>query len=152
VRPDLDRVLIGSRRSGSVLSGGEYRRDLRRTPPEEWRRSEGMTTRWSGGAKYSTERIGPLRRTLRSNVGRPWDLVYSELCEGMRQGFPDRARLLALVDRVVERHVILVDGVPCHGQGFAHGTPIRGNHWRNLYVCPVSGLLKMVPERKRRKW
>jgi hypothetical protein len=147
----MAKVLVERPRGGAGYAGKGYRKEMQRAPPEEWRGREGIKDRWRGGSKHFSDHLGPLRRYLLSNVGRPWDLVYSEICEGTRQGFPVREHFLVHVFQFVEKSVILVDGVPCYGEGYSYGTPIRGDHWRSLYVCPRSGLLKRVPERRRRK-
>jgi hypothetical protein len=36
---------------------------------------------WNGRCKGLNENLAPLRRFLRSNVGRPWDKVFAEICE-----------------------------------------------------------------------
>jgi hypothetical protein len=45
------------------------------------------------GGKWFGENLRPLERWLRSNVGRPWDAVYSEICEVLP------------ADSVVKKHV-----------------------------------------------
>ncbi len=150
MRSDMDKVLVERPRGGAGYAGKGYRKELQRTPPEEWRGREGMKARWRGGSKHFSDHLGPLSRFLLSNVGRPWDLVYSEICEGTRRGFPVREHFLVHVFQFVERSAILVDGVPCHGRGNAYGTPLSNYGGRSLYICPRTGLLRRVPVRDRR--
>jgi hypothetical protein len=150
VRPDMSKVLVERPRKGGGYGGKGYRKELQRTPVEEMRSREGIKARWRCGPKYFDDHLGPLRRFLLSNVGRPWDLVYSEICRETRDRFPVREHFLVHVYQYVEKCVILVDGVPCHGEGFGHGTPLRNHGGRYLYVCPKSGLLKKVPSKRKR--
>ena len=39
-----------------------------------------MKRRHQGHTKWLNEHLGPLRRYLDSQVGRPWDKVFSEIC------------------------------------------------------------------------
>jgi hypothetical protein len=41
---------------------------------------EGIKRCWQGHTKYLNEHLGPLRRYLDSQVGRPWNKVFSEIC------------------------------------------------------------------------
>ena len=148
MRSDMAKVLVERPRGGSGRSKG-YRKGLQRTPVDELPTREGIKDRYRGNPKWFTDHLGPLRRFLLSNAGRPWDLVYSEICQGIGKGFPVREHFLLHVYQYVERHVILVDGVPCYSDGYAHGLPLKNFGGRYLYVCPKSGLLKKIPEGRR---
>lgn len=87
---------------------------------------------------------GPALRFLRSRVGRPWNAVFAEICQQCRGRREVREEFL----RHVERNVIRVDG-ELHGGGHCGSpTPLRPG---KLYVCPLSGLLRVTPERSRRR-
>jgi hypothetical protein len=93
------------------------------------------------------ESLGPLRRYLERQVGRPWNKVYAEIA----------ARLC--LDNAVQQHV------RDHLRDFVAVTPRRQIHdwrasvsgglWRQpLYVNPVTGLLcrtDLLPEMKARR-
>lgn len=90
-------------------------------------------------------RRGPAYRFLRSRVGRPWNAVFSEICTGCRGRRNQREEFLRLVARCVER----IDG-----------ELVGVGHWLSkrvalgsgeLYVCPDTGLLRVVPEVSRRR-
>ena len=148
MRSDMAKLLSERGRGGGWSANNGGLKPHRKTSPEEWWSKERLKDRWHGGSKYPTTRLGPLLRFLRSNVGRPWDLVYSEICREVREQGKARQRLLAEVDHYVEQEVILVDGVPCHGSGYNSGNPLRNHAGWYFYVCPNSGLLKSVPNRK----
>src|SRR5262249_51112462 len=56
------------------------------------------------------------------------------------------------VEDYVTRHVILIDGVPCCGEGGrVYGKPLHHLGWRHWYVCPRTGRLhKVSPPRRKR--
>lgn len=113
---------------------------------------EGMKRR-SGGTKLFNEHLGPLRRYIDSQVGRPWDKVYAEVCAHIDRGNVVQKHILTHLFEYVVRHVVLIDGEPCYGEGYAnrYGTPLRGRYMRSLwYVCPRSGLLRRVQTLGRR--
>jgi hypothetical protein len=87
----------------------------------------------------------PLRRFLRSQVGRPWDKVYAEICAYSRRGSRD---IREVARDLVEKAVVVEDGVVrrADGQGrrFAEATLWPGT----LYVCPRSGILRVTKEQK----
>jgi hypothetical protein len=88
---------------------------------------------------FFSDHLGPLRRLLLSKVGQPWDDVYSELCRRLDTNTLTGRHVLFHVWGYVERHVVLIDGVP-----YAKGNlnyPLSG--WRRfcLYVHPETGIL-----------
>jgi hypothetical protein len=159
MRSDMAKVLVerprvGSRNRGVAVKG--YRKRLRKLldsgdgPPAR----EGIE-RLHGGTKFFNEHLGPLRRYVGSQIGRPWDKVYSEICERVDRGNVVQKHILThLYDYVLTR-VILIDGEPCYGgveyfRSHLYGRPLRELDLRQLcYVCPKSGILKRVPPRRR---
>lgn len=149
MRDDMARVFIERPRWNSAGVGRTDRKEWQRTPIEEWPKRQGMKRRWRGGTKGLTDLLGPLRRFLASNVGRPWDKVYSEINAGLRAGFPTRDHFLTHLFQFVERHVVLTDGVPHHGAGHRIGRPIEPSRWGSFYVCPKTGLLRAPKARRK---
>jgi hypothetical protein len=99
-----------------------------------------------GDVKELNENLTPLRRYLESQVGRPWDKVYSEIAVHLR------------VDSAVQQHVRehLRDFVAVKPRRLNQGwrSMVRGAlWWQRLYVDPVTGLLcrtDRLPEEKAR--
>jgi hypothetical protein len=150
VRSDMAKVLVERPRGGRYGSIGKgYRKELQRTPVEEMRTREGIKARWRSDRKWFNDHLGPLRRFLLSNVGRPWDIIHSEICQAVGKGFPTREHFFTHVYQFVRRSVILVDGVPCQSGGFGHGSPLVDRGGRCFYVCPASGLLRKAPGRRK---
>ncbi len=148
MRADMGKVLVERPRVGSRSRGPckGYNTHVRRcleagdSPPK----FEGIKRR-AGNTKSFNEHLGPLRRFLDSNVGRPWDKVYAEICKHVDRGNVVQKHILTHLFEYVVTIVILIDGVPCHGEAYArlYGQPLRTSHNRHQwYVCPKSGLLR----------
>jgi hypothetical protein len=140
-------MVLGKTRCAPV-----YQRRLRRYgevgPPVR----EGIKACWQGGTKYLNEHLGPLRRYLNSQVGRPWDKVFSEICANINRNSAVQDHVRDHVADYVATCVILIDGVPCDGGGGrGHGQPLREMRWRPWYVCPRTGLLKRILKRARKR-
>ena len=113
---------------------------------------EGIKRCWQGGSKFLNEHLGPLRRYLDSQVGRPWDKVFSEICTHINGNSAVQDHVRDHVEDYVVVHVLFIDGVPCNGEGGWHyGRPLREMGWKPWYVCPRSGLLRRVKSSGRKR-
>jgi hypothetical protein len=101
---------------------------------------------WQGRTKFLNEHLGPLRRYLDKQVGRPWDKVFSEICAHIDRSNPVQDHVRDHVGDYVITHVLLIDGVPCIGEGgWGYGQPLHHQfRYRRWYVCPRTGLLRRV--------
>ena len=117
MRSDMAKVLVERPRGGYRCAGKGYLKDLQRTPIEEMRSREGIKARARGNRKWFNDHLGPLRRFLLSNVGRPWDVVYSEICRGLARGFRSASISSSTSISTSRRRWSLIDGVPCRGDG-----------------------------------
>ncbi|MCL1493585.1 MAG: hypothetical protein M1G31_22975 [Pseudanabaena sp. Salubria-1] len=93
--------------------------------------------------KYFSDHLAPLRRFLRSHVGQPWDLVYSELCDRLDQRTVTGQHVVTHLWQYVERYVEIVDGKPCRKpyQPRYLGDGCFGRRYDEFYVHPETGLL-----------
>lgn len=105
---------------------------------EDWRSREGVRRPWhrSSCRKHLNENLTPLRRYLRSNVGRPWNKVYSEICQQINR------------DSAVQLHVWqhLMQDVctnPYVITGEVRRYSVLNGYY--FYVDPRSGLLREAP-------
>jgi hypothetical protein len=163
MREDMGKVLVERPRfgrwRGANRPGKGYARRLKKcldagdSPPHR----EGMTAS-HGRGKHFNEHLGPLRRFLDANVGRPWDKVYSEICRHVDRGNVVQKHILTHLFDYVVTCTVLIDGQPCRGEshwGHRYGEPLRTSHRRHRwYVCPKSGLLrksKYIPYDWRKK-
>jgi hypothetical protein len=79
---NLSRTIIeGGRGSRAQDNRKERVRKVRRMRFDAQGNLIGPEPRLSVDCLYHFDRLSPLRRWLRSNVGRPWAKVYSELCQ-----------------------------------------------------------------------
>ena len=100
MREDMSKVVVERPRWGHSLPSSKTRLRIRHYDPEKDyedlpKRVSGSRSKYihAGDIKSFTDLLSPLRRFLRTNVGRPWDKVYSE----MRENLDDR--------KVTGRHV-----------------------------------------------
>jgi hypothetical protein len=151
MRSDMATVIVERPRFGSSSRGKSkgYLRSLQRMGQEGLPAREGMKRRHQGHTKSLNEHLGPLRRYLDSQVGRPWNKVFSEICAHIDRSSAVQDHVRDHVADYVATHVLEIDGEPCHGAGFWYGRPLREIGWSHWYVCPRSGILKRVKPRKR---
>lgn len=146
MRSDMDKVIVERPRVGSRLRSRKkgYRKYIQATPVDELPKQEQLLGRWKGREKWLNEHLGPMRRFLRSNVGRPWNKVHQELCEHISFSNAVQAHVLAHIYQYVHRNVLVES--PCRvfilgGHRWYGLNPLRENE---MYVCPNLGLLKVV--------
>lgn len=86
--------------------------------------------RTDGDSKEFSDHIEPLHRYLRKQVGRPWDDVWSEICQTLKG--------TGLAAQHVKQHVKwAVDGIPHSGE-----TYFRPEDWH----CPRGGVVYVDAE------
>jgi hypothetical protein len=141
----VERPRLGSRYCRGPKKG--YRREARYALTNEngGVRHEGIKVR-GGHAKSFSEHLGPLRRFLDSQVGRPWNAIYSDICRHVDRGNVIQKHILTHLFQYVETDAVLIDGVPHYPPHRRWGScrPILGR-W-TWYVCLRSGLLKRAPQ------
>ena len=151
MRSDMAKVIVERPRIGSSMRGKSkgYRRTLQRLGDEGLPSREGIKRCHRGQTKWLNEHLGPLRRYLDSQVGRPWNKVFSEICAHIDRSSAVQDHVRDHVAEYVATHVIEVNGVPCWGEGREYGRPL--GEWRLMqwFVCPRSGILKRTKVRKR---
>jgi hypothetical protein len=91
MREDMSKVVIERPRYGHSLPSAKTKLRIKHYDEEseyddQPSRVTAARLRYKSGRKAFSDLLGPLRRYLRSNVGRPWDKVYSE----MKQHLDDR--------------------------------------------------------------
>jgi hypothetical protein len=147
----MAKVIVERPRFGSSLRGKSkgYRRRLQRMGPDNLPAREGMKMRHQGHTKWLNEHLGPLRRYLDAQVGRPWNKVFSEICAHIDRNSAVQDHVRDHVSDYVATQVIEIDGVPCSNSSRLHGYPLSELYSVYWYVCPRSGILKRVKRRKR---
>ena len=71
-----------------------------------------MRTKNSWERKEFGENLQPLWRFIDRSVGRPWDVVYKDICQNTDKRSTVGAHIFQHLWDFVERHPIVVDGIP----------------------------------------
>jgi hypothetical protein len=153
MRKDMSKVIVERPRRGRPLarSIAGSRRLYRHQMDVD---GEGARTRIGMKAdirlyvhhKEFSDLIGPLKRFLHKQVGRPWDSVLSEACSAMDLRSTVQWHLWVHLSALVETHTVWLDGdVLTNTYGAYSSVEIYGRGW---YVHPVTGLLEAAPQRR----
>lgn len=146
MRSDMSKVVIERPRYGhsdpskktklrirNYDSNSEYEDSPKRLPASRGR-----------GTKRLTDFLNPLEGFLKSNVGRPWDDVYSELCQHLDRRKTTGLHVFQHLENYVEVNCFIGENgllYACHDR---YGEePLGSKRWRAKihYVHPVSKLL-----------
>ena len=144
MRKDMQKVIVERARRG-----GRGLRHQPRRRGEEWEgypKHEGMRRAWKDHKELS-DNLNPLWRYLDKQVGRPWDKVWSEMCEHLDFRSVLGYHVKSHIGQHVARYADLIDGVPYERSirfGWSQYQEVQG-----LYVHPVDGLLKKHTPKRR---
>lgn len=108
---------------------------------------EGRRFAWAGGyhpRERQGDRLSPLKKFLAAHYGRPWDKVWSEICEANDNRTLRGFHLRQHVKNYVAQDVLLIDDVP-HTPGWRGYFPT----WLP-WVHPKTGILQAPFEKKPR--
>ena len=153
MRSDMSKVLVERPRLVNYGDRKGRKVDLDLLPSKEGMRAPHVRN-WGG--KQLNENLSPLRRLIESRVGRPWNKVYSEICQHLR------------ADNTVQQHVkdhiedfVAIKTSTMDGQLVIHskyGSPrLLNRDSTELYVDPVTGILcrnktKLSYRQERKLW
>lgn len=149
MRSDMAKVIVERPRVGSRLPSRKkgYRKYLQHTNIENLPRNEPMQGRWRGRGRWLNEHLWPMRRFLRSNVGRTWDKIYQDLCEHVALDNAVQNHVLSHIFDYVQRFVQFENG---HITALSRWGGRKRLRPGEMYVCPTSGILKVVRPPKSR--
>jgi hypothetical protein len=148
MREDMAKMICECLRVGDKTKYRQHRRKSKHISEdgENQPRHESMR-KWAvvnWGGKEFGENLAPLYRYLDKQVNRPWDNVFSEICEHIKMDSTVQRHIREHVEMHVNLHVT-VEGGKIYSKGYSWGGslgyPLRV---RELYVCPKSGILKAV--------
>ncbi len=148
MRPDMYQVIIERPRLGGSRAKGDGRARMRDRLDPEHAPNRGSMSR-SHGTKHLNENLAPLRRFLRSRIGRPWDEVYSEICAHINLSSAVQKHVLDHLRDMVYTHVVRRgDELVMFGR---YGLePLEARRWLAcVYVCPDTGVLRPLKRRPR---
>jgi hypothetical protein len=145
VRRDMFEVIIerprwghrGMKRKGRRAERTE--RAFERAPKQIGMGREGRT-------KHLNENLAPLRRFLRSRVGRPWSKVHAEMRQVLSMSSAVQKHVMDHVKQYVEENPVMIGGVPhCPSAFDGKYHPLsRWSRRARFYVCPRTGLLLLA--------
>jgi hypothetical protein len=150
MRSDMKKVVVERPRWGSRRRNEKFGAKLRYIPDHDYddqpKKVRGFESYGEGGCgKYFTDVLGPLYRFLRSNVGRPWNKVYSELCAGLDKRKATGLHIFQHLESMVRRDCYIDDNrkVRCIKD--------RDREVSGFYVHPRTGLLCEAPRQSSRE-
>jgi len=138
MRGDMPKVIVErARRGGGTLRKGRAVRDddLALSKVGVKRHA-----RMRGGYKELNENLNPLRRFLEGQVGRPWDKVWSEVCENLKPSNTVQQHVRDHIPDFVAIKTALRDG-EVWVKDRSSMTALKSSHVR-LYVDPKTGILR----------
>jgi len=152
MRNDMRHVLIDRPRHKSWENGHErnkYKSNDEEAPNKETIRPKGRGV----DRKDLSDNLAPLFRFLKSNVGRPWNKVYSEICENISLDSTLQRHILVHVKHAVHQDVEMgEDGLPYSVVKYYYNDnrPLMSRgHWDSFYVNPNTGILCVCPRQKK---
>jgi hypothetical protein len=142
MRDDMARVLVGRPRLGPRvrIKRAKLHQNPCRSVDDTMRRDPMSRGR---GTKDLNENLAPLVRYLGSQLGRPWDKVYSEICERLRPTSTVQQHVRDHLEDYVVIHTWM-EGGEVHGHYPGHLPVVlsRPGAWRVFYVDPRDGELR----------
>lgn len=148
MREDMFEVIIERPRSGSRM--GHFRRARRmdakvlsKRDPDVLLSKLGVERSASFGRsrKMLNENLAPLRRYLESQVNRPWDKVWSDICKNLSTASTVQQHVRDHIGDFVAIQTSLKDGLVLATTRYGKLTPLHDLHYR-LYVDPRTGILR----------
>lgn len=151
MRKDMSKVIVERPRSGRSWAGlrtgrtralvdddGEPIRAKGAREPQGRERRE----------KQLNETLNPLKRYLASNVGRPWNTVYSEISEHLKPTSTVQQHVRDHLQDFVATSTRMRAGVVVVAPRFGGERPLEDD-WSLYYVHPRTGLLRKNERYKR---
>lgn len=134
MRSDMSKVLVERPRLGrswaKANQGDRFPRNLEDSPKR--------APKCPDKTKGLNENLGPLKRYLRSQVGRKWDDVYSDISKHLRPSNPVQQHVRDHLKDFVCMHTSFENGIP---REKPHGYSWCDRMVRYFYVCPHTGSL-----------
>ncbi|MDE0220078.1 MAG: hypothetical protein OXJ90_12475 [Spirochaetaceae bacterium] len=140
MRSDMSKVIVERPRSG----GRGLRKGRRPRDPDDFRKQVGLhrAAVEADSWKELNENLAPLRRYLHSQVGRPWDKVWSEICANLRPSSAVQQHVRDHVFDFVARDVTVRDGEFYLAGRFLRPATTLRESWYELWIDPRTGILR----------
>lgn len=143
MRQDFHKVVIERPRSGSRsrnLKTGWSTMQYDRDSEYPFPKTQSSSWNWNPDRKWFSDRLGPLKRYLQAQVGRPWSKVEGEFLHALD--------VRTVIGRHLWDHARAMVETECEIGRDGRPRSLRGYPVRDLYAHPRTGiLLKAKPER-----
>lgn len=137
MRKDMYKVIVERpRRGGSYRSETPMPLDLDDSPKQEGLKRRHRSRKWLN------ENLRPLERYLASQVGRPWDKVYSEISAGIDRRNTVQRHIHQHLEDFVAVKIVRSDGVLMYRRRWGGLEPIMSEWGPRFFVDPDHGLLR----------
>lgn len=149
MRKDMPKVITERPRVfGGIKSPKGSKKLFAKTPLDEQPKREKIRQKWhqSWQTKEFSERLGPLYRWINSQLGRPWDKVYSEVREVLSYDSVIQSHVMTHLFQYVELDAVIIGKVPYHRNVIGSLVPVH-----NFYVDPRTRILRKAPQPRRIK-
>ena len=154
MREDMHKVVVERPRHGSRQTNRKWGQRLAYVPDKEYDDqpkfvSSGARRQYGQEHKFFSDLLGPLEGYLRSNLGRPWDKIFSELRQGLDVRKVTGRHIFDHLESMVETNCWIGEDRKVYARSrgwYSHGREVSG-----FYVHPRSGLLSVVPQQSRRE-
>lgn len=143
MRKDMYKVIVERPRSWK----GHYEQAARLRDDHGGPARLGMRAGY--GYRALNENLAPLRRYLLAQVGRPWDKVFSEICEGIDRRNTVQQHIHQHIDDFIATRVSIRDGELIDLRDRDRAPKIGGIR-QQLFVDPRTGLIRI--NKKYRDW
>lgn len=155
MKDDLAKLLCERPRKGAGTSSyrsirKRAKRDFDMNPPSGMRKVH-TAYRVGGERKELNEFLNPLYRYLNKQAGRKWNDVYSEIRAVINTNSAVQMHIMQHLWWVVHKDVVMINGVPHHPTYGWALERTRGSY-REMYIDPRNGILKMCPMPKPSKY
>jgi hypothetical protein len=138
----LDEELIECyRRSWSIKQKGSYKNKVKKNIYEHAKQKESIKYMHGGGTKMFNDNLEPLTRYLQSNIRRPWNKVYSELCSRLDKGSVSGLHVFNHIFDFVSIHVWIENKKVFELKYGMKMEVTSRSSWKKFYVHPKTGLL-----------
>lgn len=152
MRSDMKKVVVERPRWGSRGRNRKFGARLRYIEGHDYeeqpKKALGFESYHSAqyAEKEFTDVLNPLERFLRSNLGRPWDKIYSELCAGLDKRKTTGLHIFQHLTHMVTANCYFGEDRKVYSYGWGGTHPVIG-----FYVHPRTGLLCEVRRQSRRE-
>ncbi len=165
MRKDMFKVIVERERgNGRAPAGEKSRLAYGRRQKPKWKSedefekidkpsNESMKRSLGWNRKSLNENLNPLRRFMETQIGRPWNNVWSDICEVINSDSTVQKHVLDHVADFVVKNVYLKDKKPfvVDPFGFRHNgeIPVNSDNFRRYYVGyvhPTTGIFTKIPK------